>query len=107
MRVVDDQAGLVLGREKRDVRKRRDVAVHREHALGQDEARAAISLISTQKLAEMVGVAMTIAELAHASRLAAEMHACVIEAVGEDKRIGAEHVAVEQRRKHGGVGLEP
>ena len=96
----------MLARETRDVRKRRHIAVHREHALGQDEAGPVISLILTQKLREMRGVAMTVAELPHASGLTAEMHARVIEPVGEDERLGTEHCLVEQRLKHGGVGLK-
>ena len=106
MRIVDDQAGLVLARETRNRCKRRDIAIHGEHALGQDELRPVISLILTQKLAEMGGVAMPVADLPHPRRLTAEMHAGVIEAVGEDERLGAEHVAVEKRLEHGGVGLE-
>ena len=68
--------------------------------------RPAISLILSQKLAEMSGVAMAVAELPHPRRLAAEMHAGVIEAIGEHQRLVAEHGAVEQRLQHGGVGLE-
>ena len=96
----------MLARETRNVGKRRDVALHGKHALGQDEARPLISLILTQKLSEMGGVAMPVAELPHAGGLAAEMHARVIEPVGEDERLGAEHGLVEQRLKHRGVGLE-
>ena len=96
----------MLAREASDLFERRDVAIHGEHALGQDEARPLISLILTQKLAEMDGVAMTVADLPHASGLTAEMHARVIEPIGEYERLGAEHGPVEQRLKHGGVGLE-
>ena len=45
----------------------------------------------------MGGVAMAVADLAHARRGAAEMDARVIEPVGEDERLGAEHAPVEQR----------
>ena len=106
MRVVDDQAGLMRARKRGDVAERRHVAIHGEDALGQDEFRPVISLILTQKLAEMAGVAMTVADLPHPRRLAAEMHARVIEAVGEDERLGAEHASVEKGLKRGGVGLE-
>ena len=106
MRVVDDQAGIMGAGKPRDLIERRNVAVHREDALGQDEARPAIALILSQKLGEMGGVAMPVAELAHASRLAAEMHAGVVEAVGEDERLGAEHGPVEQGGEHRGIGLE-
>ena len=51
-------------------------------------------------------VAMAVADLPHAGRLAAEMHAGVIETVGKDERLGAEHAPVEQRLEHGGVGLK-
>src|SRR5512143_406778 len=60
----------------------------------------------TQKLAEMAGIAMPVADLANAGRLAAEMHAGVVEAVGEDKRLGAEHSPVKQSREDSGIGLE-
>ena len=106
MRVVDDEAGVMLAREASDLFERRDVAIHGEHALGQDEAGPLISLILTQKLGEMGGVAMPVAELPHAGGLAAEMHARVIEPVGEDERLGTEHGLVEQRLEHRGVGLE-
>ena len=96
----------MLAREARDVRERRHIAVHREHALGQDEAGPVISLILIQKLSEMGGVAMTVAELPHAGGLTAEMHARMIEPVGEDERLGTEHCFVEQRLKHRGVGLK-
>ena len=49
---------------------------------------------------------MPVAELPHAGGLAAEMHACVIEPVGEDERLGTEHGLVEQRLEHRGIGLE-
>ena len=65
-----------------------------------------IALILTQKLGEVGGVAMAVAELPHAGRLAAEMHARMIEPVGEDERLGAEHGLVEKRLQHRGIGLE-
>ena len=77
------QASCLRG-ERGNLAERRHVAIHGEHALGQDEFRPVISLILTQKLAEMGGIAMTVTELPHACRLAAEMHAGVIEAIGED-----------------------
>ena len=106
MGVVDDEHGVMLAREASDLGERRDIAVHGEHALGQDEFRPLISLILTQKRAEMGGVAMAIADLARAGRGAAEMDARVIEPVGENERLGAEHAPVEQRLQHRGIGLE-
>ena len=54
----------------------------------------------------MGGIAVPVADLADAGRLAAEMHARVIEAVGEDKRLGAEHGPVKQSSEDRGIGLE-
>ena len=98
---------LVLARECCDLGDRRHVAVHREHALGQDEFRPLISLILTQKLAEMRGIAVPVTDLPRPGRLTAEMHAGVIEPVGEDKRFRTEHAPVEKRLQHGGIGLKP
>ena len=61
----------MLAGEAPDLGERRDIAVHGEHALGQDELRPLISLILTQKLGEMGGVAMPVADLA-ARRTAAQ-----------------------------------
>ena len=54
----------------------------------------------------MARIAMAIAKLAHPRSGAAEMHACMIEAVGEDKGLGAEHGAVEQGLQDSGIGLK-
>lgn len=48
-----------------------------------------------QEFGEVVGRRMAIADLAHARRLAAKMHAGVIEPVGENQRLGAEYALVE------------
>jgi hypothetical protein len=82
------------------------VAVHGEDALSQDESRASIALMLTQKLAEMGGIAMPVAGLANAGGLAAEMHARVVEAVGEDERLRSEHGPIEQSGEDRGIGLE-
>ena len=47
--IVDDEHGVMLAGEASDLGERRDIAVHGEHALGQDEFRPVISLILTQK----------------------------------------------------------
>lgn len=60
----------------------------------------------TEKFAEVNGVAMAVADLAYARGGAAEMHAGVIEAVGEHKGLRPEHVAVKKSVEHGGVGLK-
>ncbi len=44
MGIVDDEHGVVLAREPADCRERRDIAIHGEHALGQDEFRAVYRL---------------------------------------------------------------
>ncbi len=54
-----------------------------------------LSLMIGEKRGEMACVAMPVAELAHARGLAAEMHARVVEAVGEDERLGAKRGAIE------------
>ncbi len=59
-----------------------------------------------EKGAEMACVAMTVADLPRPSGVAAEMHAGVVEAVGEDERLGAKHAAIENGLERGGVGLE-
>ncbi len=89
MGIVDDQEGSVLARVRGNFSERRHIAIHRKHALGQDEFRPVICLILIQKLAEMGCVAMAVADLPHAGRLAAEMHAGVIETVGKNERLGA------------------
>ncbi|ODS01513.1 hypothetical protein AUC69_06605 [Methyloceanibacter superfactus] len=106
MGIVDDQRRVMGAGQTRDLRDRRHVAIHGEHALGKDEFRAAIALKLSQKLGEVIGVPVAVTLLAHARRLAAEMHAGVVEAVGENQRLGAEHGAIEQRLQHRGVGLE-
>ena len=94
MSVIDDEHGVMLAGEASDLGERCDIAVHRKHALGQDEFRPVISLILIQKRTEMGGVAMAVAGLARAGRGAAEMDARVIEPVGEDEWLGAEHAPV-------------
>ena len=106
MRVVDDQAGLVLTREAHELVERRDVPIHGKDALAQDEFRAVVALMLGEKGAEMACVAMAVADLPRTRRLAAEMHAGVIEAVGEDERLGAKHASIENGLERGGVGLE-
>ena len=49
---------------------------------------------------------MAIADFAHAGGGAAEMHAGVIEPVGEDERLGAEHAPVEQRLQDRSICLK-
>ena len=85
----------MLAREASNLLDRRDVAIHGEHALGQNEPGPLIALILIQKLREMGGVGMAVAELPRAGGLAAEMHARVIEPVGEDERLVTQHRLVE------------
>src|SRR6185436_3924886 len=66
MSIVDDEHGVMLAGEESDLGERCCIAVHGEHALGQDELRPVISLILTQKRIEMGGVAMAVAGLARA-----------------------------------------
>src|SRR5690349_19889452 len=104
MRISGDQARLVRKGQARLLLQRRHVAVHGKDALSQDEFRASMALMLTQKLAEMGGIAMPVANLANACGLAAEMHARVVEAVGEDERLRAEHGPIEQSGKDRGIG---
>jgi hypothetical protein len=106
MRVVHDQHRVINACEPRDLRHRRDVAIHREHALRKNEFRTAMRLILSQKLGEMAGVAVPVSDLTNAGRLAAEMHAGVVQAVGEDERFGAEHASIEQRLQDRRIRLE-
>ena len=107
MSIVDDQCGVVGAGQRRDLSQRRDVTIHGKHALGEDELWTAIPLILSHKLGEMSGVAMPVSDLMHVRRLAAKMHAGVIETVGEDQRLGPEYALIKECLKHRRIGLKP
>ena len=54
----------------------------------------------------MGGVAVAVADLASTRGGTAEMHAGMVEAITEKKRLGTEDAAIEQSLEHRGVGLE-
>ncbi len=105
MRVVDDQAGLMRAR-RRAMSPSGATSPSMEKTLSVRMNFGPVIAVIRQEARRDGRVAMTVADLPRARRLAAEMHACVIEAVGEDERFGAEHASVEKRLKRRGVGLE-
>ena len=55
---------------------------------------------------EVVEVVVAEADLPHPGGGEAVVHGGVIEAVAEHQRLGAEKIAIEQRRQNGGIGLK-
>ncbi len=79
------------------------VAVHAEHGLGHDQARAALVVDRLQLALEVVEVVVAEADLAHARLGQARVQARVVEPVGEHlHRPGHQ---VDQGRQDRGVGL--
>ena len=60
VRLVDEHAHVVAVGELDDLRQRRDVAVHAEHAVGGDQRRAAVAL--AQRPREVLGVGVAVGE---------------------------------------------
>ena len=97
VRVVDHHAHVVAPRERDDLLQRRDVAVHREHAVGHDQRRAAVRV--AQAPGEVVDVGVAVDERLGARQPAAVDDRGVVELVGED-----DLAAAGERRHHAEVG---
>ena len=54
----------------------------------------------------MIGIAMAVADLADAGSRATEVHAGVIEPIGENKRLGAQDLDIEEGLEHRRIGLK-
>ena len=54
----------------------------------------------------MIHIAMTVTMLAHASSLASEMHAGMVQPVRKNQRLGSQHLLVENSLKNSGIGLK-
>ena len=85
------------------------VAVHAEHAFGDDEAHrlaAGAGLgAGRQQAFQVVQVVMAVADLLHAGGLAAVVQAGVVELVGIELDLALAGGGAQQRGQHGGVGL--
>ena len=98
--VVDDRAQAVALGELDDLGQRGDVAVHREHAVGDDQGAPALGLADAPP--EVLHVAVVIDEHLRAREPAAVDERSVVELIGED------HVAGTRQRGDGaGVGQVP
>ena len=82
VRVVDHHAHVVAPRELDDLLERRDVAVHREHAVGHDQRPAVVRV--AQAPGQVVDVAVAVDERLGAREPAAVDDRRVVELVGED-----------------------
>jgi hypothetical protein len=95
--VVDHHAGVVAVGELDDLLERRDVPVHREHAVRDDQAPPPVGL--AQAPGEVLGVAVVVDEHVGAGEPAAVDDAGVVQLVGEnDISLACE------RLHHAGVG---
>ena len=115
VRLVDQDPRVVAVGELDDLRQRRDVAVHAEHAVGGDQRRAAVAL--AQRPREVLGVGVAIGDDLRAREAAAVDDRAVAELVVQDDLAapgqGGDHAQVghragpeEQRRPVPGEGRE-
>ena len=90
MRIVDHDQRAVLVREIANFLQRRDAAIHREHTVGRDEACAAI-LRLLQVLFELREISIRVAQSTRFAQPDAIDDAGVVERVGDDGILFAEH----------------
>ena len=81
VRVVDHHPHVVAPRQLDDLLERRDVAVHREHAVGHDQRAAAVGVAQPPR--EVLDVAVAVDERLRAREPAAVDDRGVVELVGE------------------------
>ena len=116
VRLVDDHAHVVAPGELDDLRQRRDVAVHREDAVGDDQRAAPLGLAQAPR--EVVDVAVVVDEGLGPRQPAAVDDRGVVELVGEDdlaaRRASAETTpsvrqvaGAEQQRRLGALERRP
>ncbi|MNX87941.1 hypothetical protein D3C86_1198950 [compost metagenome] len=99
--VIDHDDGLVLLGDLDDVRQRRDVPVHREDAVGDDQGAAVVALDLVEHPAQVRHVLVLEDGDLGAAQAAAVDDARVVELVGDDHVLLAEH-----RRDRPRVGRE-
>ncbi|KOT06761.1 8-amino-7-oxononanoate synthase domain protein [Burkholderia mallei] len=87
VRVVDDEPRAVCLGERDEARERRDVAVHAEHGVGDDQLRRRVA--GAQARVERVGVAVRVDLHVRARQPRAVDQRRMIERVGEDRRAAA------------------
>ena len=102
MRLVDIKDGIVAPRDLAEASKIGAVAVHREHAFGEDQPRGRIAPLVREQLVEMIAIVVAEAVLARACCGDTGVHAGVDQPIGKDRR--ARH-RLQQRGNDRGVGL--
>ena len=100
MRIVDHQQRAVLFLEPDDLVELGDVAVHREHAVGRDQARA-LALRLLQLLFELGHVAVRVAPALGLAQADAVDDRGMVQRVGDHRVLLAEH-----RLEQAAVGVE-
>ena len=100
VRVVDHHQGVVALGQVADLVERREVAVHREDAVGDDQPTPG-ALAASQLLLEVGHVPVAVAQALRLAQPDAVDDRGVVELVGDDRVLGA-----EQHLEHAAVGVE-